>query len=269
MFVYAHNGYVVSFEDLAYVSTLFCDDFFSANIPTPVSAHGIQSLSQLVPDHYHHHGRQQQVEQHCNQRRHFSKSRSSDNESMAYDYSASDVSIAVSTTDSSTRSFLSPSVWRKPVNDGVLSLKAAATFKLKASGATPKLELERETELVSPSSETSPKQQPTQLQLQPQSLPQITPNRRNNKRRKSQRTVLERNRAAVTKSRRKKRSAEDALSQDKTELEGKHLQLQDQRDALIKEILHLKQAILQHAHCGDEAIDTWIKDGANSFAKLV
>ncbi|KAI8964042.1 hypothetical protein F5Y11DRAFT_345954 [Daldinia sp. FL1419] len=76
---------------------------------------------------------------------------------------------------------------------------------------------------------------------------------------------LERNRAAATKCRQKKREWVTDLEETKFSLESQHNHLQREYSRLKNEITHIKAQLMDHATCNDPNINKWIENEAKRF----
>jgi len=76
---------------------------------------------------------------------------------------------------------------------------------------------------------------------------------------------LERNRAAASKCRQKKKKWVHELGENKAEMEGKHIELQREHGVLLGEVSMIKNLLMRHAGCKDPNIDHWIGLEAKKF----
>ncbi|ROT38884.1 hypothetical protein SODALDRAFT_249026, partial [Sodiomyces alkalinus F11] len=79
--------------------------------------------------------------------------------------------------------------------------------------------------------------------------------------------VLERNRMAASKCRKKKKEWVSELQETKTGLENQHLQLQREYNGLLDEVSRMKNELISHAHCNDPNIDQWLDNEAKRFVQ--
>ncbi|KAJ6788715.1 hypothetical protein PWT90_10053 [Aphanocladium album] len=78
---------------------------------------------------------------------------------------------------------------------------------------------------------------------------------------------LERNRAAASKCRQRKKQWQDGLERKKTELESRYKALHSESKELMEEVAQLKNFVMAHAACNDTNIDDWIRNEADSFVR--
>ncbi|TQV91777.1 hypothetical protein V2A60_006104 [Cordyceps javanica] len=78
---------------------------------------------------------------------------------------------------------------------------------------------------------------------------------------------LERNRAAASKCRQRKKQWQDGLERKKMELESRYKALHSESKELIEEVAQLKNFVMAHAACNDANIDDWIRNEADSFVR--
>ncbi|KAI1466381.1 uncharacterized protein F4812DRAFT_77098 [Daldinia caldariorum] len=76
---------------------------------------------------------------------------------------------------------------------------------------------------------------------------------------------LERNRAAATKCREKKKEWVADLEETRFDLESQHNDLKKEYSHLKNEISLIKSQLMDHANCSDPNIDRWIENEAKSF----
>ncbi|OTA94853.1 hypothetical protein M434DRAFT_10373 [Hypoxylon sp. CO27-5] len=76
---------------------------------------------------------------------------------------------------------------------------------------------------------------------------------------------LERNRAAATKCRQKKKEWVSDLEETRFGLESQHNHLQMEYSNLRNEITQIKSQLMEHASCNDSNIDKWIENEAKKF----
>lgn len=79
-------------------------------------------------------------------------------------------------------------------------------------------------------------------------------------------TALKRNRLSASKSRRKRKTAVEELELICNKLARKASSLKVELASLLQETSQLKHQILQHAHCGDTNIETWVQYEARKYA---
>ncbi|OTB18981.1 hypothetical protein K445DRAFT_32896, partial [Daldinia sp. EC12] len=73
---------------------------------------------------------------------------------------------------------------------------------------------------------------------------------------------LERNRAAATKCRQKKKEWVTDLEETRFDLESQHNDLKKEYSNLKNEITLIKSQLMDHANCNDPNIDKWIENEA-------
>ncbi|KAM3507216.1 hypothetical protein MY10362_001880 [Beauveria mimosiformis] len=78
---------------------------------------------------------------------------------------------------------------------------------------------------------------------------------------------LERNRAAASKCRQRKKQWQDGLERKKMELETRYKALHGEAKDLMEEVAQLKNFVMAHAACNDANIDDWIRNEADSFVR--
>lgn len=78
---------------------------------------------------------------------------------------------------------------------------------------------------------------------------------------------LERNRAAASKCRRRKKQWQDGLERKKTELESRYKTLRIESKELMEEVVQLKNFVMAHAACNDVNIGDWIRNEADTFVR--
>lgn len=78
---------------------------------------------------------------------------------------------------------------------------------------------------------------------------------------------LERNRAAASKCRQRKKQWQDGLERRKMELESRYKALTLESKELMDEVTQLKNLVMAHATCNDPNIDDWIRNEADSFVR--
>ncbi|KAM3550369.1 hypothetical protein MY1884_008280 [Beauveria asiatica] len=78
---------------------------------------------------------------------------------------------------------------------------------------------------------------------------------------------LERNRAAASKCRQRKKQWQDGLEHKKMELETRYKALHGEAKNLMEEVAQLKNFVMAHAACNDANIDDWIRNEADSFVR--
>lgn len=78
---------------------------------------------------------------------------------------------------------------------------------------------------------------------------------------------LERNRAAASKCRQRKKQWQDGLERRKTDLESRYKALHRESKDLMEEVAQLKNLVMAHAGCNDANIDDWIRSEADSFVR--
>lgn len=78
---------------------------------------------------------------------------------------------------------------------------------------------------------------------------------------------LERNRAAASKCRQRKKQWQDGLERRKMELEGRYKALHSESKELMEEVAQLKNFVMAHAACNDANIDDWIRNEADNFVR--
>ncbi|KAI0133177.1 hypothetical protein F4776DRAFT_664348 [Hypoxylon sp. NC0597] len=76
---------------------------------------------------------------------------------------------------------------------------------------------------------------------------------------------LERNRAAATKCRQKKKEWVSDLEETRFGLESQHNHLQMEYSSLRNEITQIKSQLMEHASCNDSNINKWIENEAKKF----
>ncbi|KAJ6779337.1 hypothetical protein PWT90_04275 [Aphanocladium album] len=76
---------------------------------------------------------------------------------------------------------------------------------------------------------------------------------------------LERNRAAASKCRERKKQWQDGLERRKTELENRYESLRGEARELAEDVAQLKNFVMAHAACNDANIDNWIRNQAGVF----
>lgn len=79
--------------------------------------------------------------------------------------------------------------------------------------------------------------------------------------------VLERNRVAASKCRKKKKEWVSELQETKAGLETQHQQLQREYNGLLDEVSRMKNELITHAHCNDPNIDLWLDNEAKRFVQ--
>ncbi len=84
---------------------------------------------------------------------------------------------------------------------------------------------------------------------------------------KRRRRNLERNRAAASKCRQRKKQWQDGLERKKIELESRYKSLHSEVKELMEEVAQLKNFVMAHAACNDANIDDWIRNEADSFVR--
>lgn len=84
---------------------------------------------------------------------------------------------------------------------------------------------------------------------------------------KRRRRKLERNRAAASKCRQRKKEWQDGLERKKIELESRYKSLHSEVKELMEEVAQLKNFVMAHAACNDANIDDWIRNEADSFVR--
>lgn len=84
---------------------------------------------------------------------------------------------------------------------------------------------------------------------------------------KRHRRNLERNRAAASKCRQRKKQWQDALERKKIALESRYKALHSETEDLMEKVAQLKNFIMAHAVCGDANIDNWIRNEAGNFVR--
>ncbi|KAM3519646.1 hypothetical protein NHJ13051_007349 [Beauveria bassiana] len=78
---------------------------------------------------------------------------------------------------------------------------------------------------------------------------------------------LERNRAAASKCRQRKKQWQDGLERKKMELETRYKALHGEAKDLMEEVAQLKNFVMAHAACNDANIDDWIRNEADNFVR--
>ncbi|KAM3501111.1 hypothetical protein MY11210_009424 [Beauveria gryllotalpidicola] len=78
---------------------------------------------------------------------------------------------------------------------------------------------------------------------------------------------LERNRAAASKCRQRKKQWQDGLERKKMELETRYKALHGEAKDLMDEVAQLKNFVMAHAACNDANIDDWIRNEADNFVR--
>ncbi|EGX87791.1 activating transcription factor 7a [Cordyceps militaris CM01] len=78
---------------------------------------------------------------------------------------------------------------------------------------------------------------------------------------------LERNRAAASKCRQRKKQWQDGLERKKMELESRYKSLHAEVKDLMEEVAQLKNFVMAHGACNDANIDDWIRNEADSFVR--
>lgn len=156
----------------------------------------------------------------------------------------------------------SASMIESPFDDGGFTLQSFATSSPDQTPSPTSLPNEPAQIDATPSDNfpTPPPKSNSKEKLQSEKTP---------RKRKGRTLAMERNRLAATKSRRKSKSATDALEATCNELEEKHLHLKAQHADLVQHTLLLKSEILRHAICGDSNIEIWVTDEARSFVKQI
>lgn len=84
---------------------------------------------------------------------------------------------------------------------------------------------------------------------------------------KRRRRNLERNRAAASKCRQRKKQWQDGLERKKIELESRYKALHGETKQLMEEVAQLKNVVMGHAACNDANIDDWIRNEADNFVR--
>ncbi|KAJ4146878.1 hypothetical protein LMH87_001437 [Akanthomyces muscarius] len=84
---------------------------------------------------------------------------------------------------------------------------------------------------------------------------------------KRRRRKLERNRAAASKCRQRKKEWQDGLERKKIALETTYKALRSETKDLMEEVAQLKHLVMGHAACGDANIDNWIRNEAGNFVR--
>ncbi|OAA53237.1 activating transcription factor 7a [Akanthomyces lecanii RCEF 1005] len=80
---------------------------------------------------------------------------------------------------------------------------------------------------------------------------------------------LERNRAAASKCRQRKKKWQDGLERKKAELENLFKALHSELKDLMEEVTQLKNFVMAHAGCNDANIDDWIRNAADRFVRCM
>lgn len=80
-------------------------------------------------------------------------------------------------------------------------------------------------------------------------------------------TVLERNRVAALKCRKKKKGFVQDLEEQCAELETTHHALQAEAQGLMSELNSMKNYLMDHASCNDPRIDNWLDSEAQRFVR--
>ncbi|OAA57181.1 activating transcription factor 7a [Cordyceps fumosorosea ARSEF 2679] len=78
---------------------------------------------------------------------------------------------------------------------------------------------------------------------------------------------LERNRAAASKCRQRKKQWQDGLERRKMELESRYKSLHSECAELTEEVAQLKNFVMAHAACNDANIDDWIRNEADKYVR--
>ncbi|OAA34069.1 activating transcription factor 7a [Beauveria brongniartii RCEF 3172] len=84
---------------------------------------------------------------------------------------------------------------------------------------------------------------------------------------KRRRHNLERNCAAASKCRQRKRQWQEGLESEKKELEERCKHLHVEAEEIIEEIAQLKDLVMAHAGCDNTNIDIWLQNEADSFVR--
>ncbi|KAI1475405.1 hypothetical protein F4774DRAFT_413928 [Daldinia eschscholtzii] len=133
--------------------------------------------------------------------------------------------------------------------------------------------------IESPGLSTGSSETPETLPSQQVITPEGSPNKRKTRQRKQQANVdfdlntnganrnkfLERNRAAATKCRQKKKEWVTDLEETRFDLESQHNDLKKEYSNLKNEITLIKSQLMDHANCNDPNIDKWIENEAKRF----
>ncbi|KAI1805418.1 hypothetical protein F4811DRAFT_222214 [Daldinia bambusicola] len=123
------------------------------------------------------------------------------------------------------------------------------------SSKTPEIHLSQRTVTLgdSPNKGTRQRKQQANVDLDPKAN---TSNRK---------IFLERNRAAATKCREKKKEWVTDLEETRLDLENQHNLLKKEHSFLKNEITLIKSQLMDHANCNDPNIDRWIENEAKRF----
>ncbi|KAF1732552.1 Transcription factor atf21 [Beauveria bassiana] len=84
---------------------------------------------------------------------------------------------------------------------------------------------------------------------------------------KRRRRNLERNRAAASKCRQRKKRWQEGLESKKIALESRYKALHIETKDLMEEVAILKNIVIAHAVCDDANIDDWIRNEADNFVR--